>query len=1047
MRTLPVIDEKWASGGPFIGDKKYTTRVTVQMPWADLAGTGRDDHFLRKTNNAVGSSTNRGVPMRWWQRNDNSQTEMEIPNISNVTIDRSVDQDAASMTIRIKNQWMYVNGAAPDQSVMGQPGYFSPTRGDSLEANARWGHSPNDWNNVLVPNALIRVYVGFGAEDDTIANHVAAGDLCLYFVGLVDEVTINTEGSLEIRGRDMMKLLIDQQLFPPLVPETHYPLNYHRWSYEDKHVRNRGRNVPIAGTGSTSPGDKNTVYVDSSADRWYGSNASIYGHRGSHSTDDDPNSYALSVGNSAANRPFATDWWEYECGEDMNAVYVHPWQGGYVMYISVKVGGVWQTHPDPPTDDDGVIPYDASHLFATQSPAVDTGAGIAYVAKFIVPHETPGEYVLPQVYNAERVRVTFRNHVNSGLGTWKYRCGIREFQNRGAPTDSSGLGNSHTSTDPNVPTVWYDTYVQAGAARFDPDKIYSQGYLTVGRFGDHDSFGDARIRDETRAPHDFGDGVLNTPTAVAFTKSGNGYYVLNSGGSVACYGDAVWYGDPFTDDGFTAGNATGGFAWDISVTASGEGYYIAVSGQGIWGYGDASPHHTYFSVAPGNLITSVQAHPTGTGFWALRTDGKVFTSGDADHLGDWPTTGQEVLTQRSGGGEGLAAFINASEGAQCLRCTSSGDGYWILTTMGRVKPFGSAPDHGQTDKLDPHEQNLFVQCFWELFPVADDSGYLLLHASGRVDVCGDALWFGGPIPGMQRTLRMDGNYLDYVDIVKDLILWSGFLLYEPAWPSNQPAPAWAGLESTGVFAHDRLPDDMFDKRPVIDAITQLKEVVGYIVYVDHWGRFVFRSPNWWHIGNFDEDGYHQPVLWEIDEQLQLTDYTLSTADEPVRSSIIISSADPYADLSDTITSTYTPPSASRLRGIVKPAMWVNGHFISKEEQQIMAELIGLHISFQERVGQLSCYAHPGMEIDDQVRIYERQTGEVYVHYIRGINFSHDLDSGQCTTTLTTHWLAAGTDSGDVVGGETLPVSSLLAEKINAQQFGKFSRPPAQELGA
>lgn len=275
-------------------------------------------------------------------------------------------------------------------------------------------------------------------------------------------------------------------------------------------------------------------------------------------------------------------------------------------------------------------------------------------------------------------------------------------------------------------------------------------------------------------------------------------------------------------------------------------------------------------------------------------------------------------------------------------------------------------------------------------------------------------------------------------------MWSGFLLYNPNWPANEDAPLWAGIESTGAFAKERLPDDIFDKRPVIDAITSLKEVVGYIVYVDQQGRFIFRSPNWWHIGNFFEDGQHIEYLMDIDERLQLSSYQVSTADEPVRSSIIISSHDPYADYSGTVTSYYRPPSATQLRGLVKPAMWVNDHFVRKGEQQIMAELIGLHITFQERVGQLECYAHPGLEIDDQIRIYERQTGETFTHYVRGIGFSHDLDSGDYKMTLTTHWLASGTDSGDVVGGERLPVSSLLAERIRNQQFGKLQREATPE---
>lgn len=1053
MRTLSTIHDKWASGGPFIGDRKPVTRCTVQKPWPDLANNREPDRFLRKAfADGMGKSLDRGYPARWYQRMDNSQLEMEIPNISNVSIDRSIDNDAATFDIEIKNQWMYVNGQAPTQAVLGQPGFFSPTRGNTSEAKARWDHDVNEWNGVLVPNAVIRVYTGFGGDTGTIEEQVDLGNLTLYGVFLVDEVSVTSSASLSIRGRDMMKLLIDQQLFPPLVPHNKYPLGYYRWSYEDRPVENRGRDISTGAVGSADPGDKRTIYRDSAVDRWYGHNASIYGHRATDCLDGNPHTYALSVGNSYANKPFATDWWEFDCGEEMNAVFVHPWAGNYHMYVSVMVGGVWQDHPDPPADDGGVIPYDSSHLFATQSPAVDTGANIPYVGKYVVPHERSGEYVLSQTYNAERVRVTFRNHVYSGLGVWKYRVGMREFRIRGADVVDSSEGTSSESG----PTVWWDTWVQSGGARYVPNKSYSQGYLTVGRFGDRDSFGDARWLKQTNEPAAIPPGTFSAPSAVRYNNEGTGYYVLSSGGTITTYGDAVFYGDPITDG--VVGGVDTGFFWDMAVTHTGEGYWILDTEGYARAYGDAIDFGVQFPIfsteevetsGEGDLLmSSIEACPYAMGFWVLRGDGHVFTAGAAQHLGNVPLQGPHAtdpdpppnamhFTLREV--DGLDVFVNASESAQCIRATKNGEGYWILTTKGRVLAFGNAINYGQPHTLEDHAENLFMQCYWEILPSPEDDGYLLLNGSGKVSAHGNIENFGGPIPGGERTLRSDGNYLDYVDIVKDLIMWSGFLLYDPNWPDNLYAPLYAGLETTGAFAKERLPDEMFDKKPVIDAITSLKEVVGYIVYVDSQGRFIFRSPNWWHIGNFFEDGSHVEYLLDIDERLQLTSYQVSTADEPVRSSIIISSHDPYADYSGTLTSYYTPPSAPQLRGLVKPAMWVNDHFIDEEEQEIMAELIGLHITFQERVGQVECYAHPGLEIDDQIRIFERQTGETYVHYVRGIGFSHNLDSGDYKMTLTTHWLAAGAESGDVVGGERLPVSSLLAERIQQQQFGKLNR--------
>lgn len=1025
MRTLPQITSVWQQGGPFIGDNKPVTRVFVQLPWPDLAGdTGHEEDILRTTESAgIGTSIDRGVPFRWFQNQANDQDMVELPNVLSVEVDRSIDQDAATFSMSLSNQWMYGLGLAPSGAVTaGQPGYFTPTRGSSMDAQARWGHTENEWSNVLVPNALIRIYTGFGGADGDVLAAVAAGDLCLYGIFLIDEVRISTNGKITINGRDMAKLLIDQQLFPPLVPADKYPLSYERWTYERVPLRAASKTVVLgASTTGVTEGDKNCVYKDSSADRWYGHDASIYGHRGSHSVDGSPHTYALSVGNSGPDKPFATDWWEYECGEVMNAVYVYPWAGGYELYVSVMVGGAWQGTE--------TVPYDAAHLQATQSPAVDTGADIPYVAKFTVPHETPREYLLPQAYNAERVRISFRHLYYSGLGTWKYRAGVREVRIRGVESeDGGGLGPS--SNDGTAMT--FPPYVMAAGQIRNPDNIYSQGYITATNFGQSDAFGDARRIQPANNPME-----MQHPVAVRIKKDGVGYYILDAHGNVRAHGSAVHYGDPKTTHGYEWG-VTPGIPWDMALTPTGEGYWILNTLGTVWCYGDATDFNVSVTTADPILCSSMESHPTDDGFWILRTDGKVFNFGAATHWGDYP----EINVFNTG--TGLAVFQNASERAQCIRCNSDGTGYWILTSNGGIGNFGYAKGFGGPERIN-HSGNIFTQSFWEILPAPDDRGYLLVHASGNVYDFGDVYNAGSAVPGTTAELRSPGNYLDYSDIARDLALWSGFLFYDPAHPSNQPAPVYGALETTGAFSDARLPDEMFDKRPVIDALTQIREVVGYVCWVDAEGRFRWESPNWWKVGNFDENGNHVATLLEVDERLQLTGYSLSTADDPLRSSIIISSHDPYADYSSTITHTFTPPTASRLRGIVKPAMWINEFFVNANEQAIMAELIGLHISFQERVGQVECVANPAIEINDQVRIFERQTEEVYVHYVRGVHFSHDLESNDYRMTLTTHWLAAGTDSGDIVGGEHFTASVDLQERIAAMQYGKTSKDPGGRL--
>ena len=70
----------------------------------------------------------------------------------------------------------------------------------------------------------------------------------------------------------------------------------------------------------------------------------------------------------------------------------------------------------------------------------------------------------------------------------------------------------------------------------------------------------------------------------------------------------------------------------------------------------------------------------------------------------------------------------------------------------------------------------------------------------------------------------------------------------------------------------------------------------------------------------------------------------------------------------------------------------------------MAELIGMKILFSYRKGTAKIIANPYLQLDDQVRIYERITNEFNVHYVSGISSRMDLETGEYTMDVTTHWL-------------------------------------------
>lgn len=985
MRTAPFIQELWSSGGPFIGDEKPNTVITVQNPWPpedDDVIDGDEDHVIHPTTTKVGNYRSRGIPLRWFQKADNSQQERILPNVESVTIDRSIEADAATCNISLFNQWMRINDDAGNvgSTEIGIHGFFTPQHGQSPSAQARWGHEANEWESVIVPNAVLRTYQGFGGHDKELTEALSDGNLLLTGIWLIDDVRLDAAGRLQIEARDFGKLLIEQQLYPPLVPTSRYPLKYYRYVTENRQVAAAARSETITTSTNIAAGDKNTVFVDSAVDRWYPQGAQgsriasggfvLHGHKAVDCLDGNSDTFCLSVGNSGPGRPFTTDWWEFECNEHMNAVYVHPWGGNYTMYISVMENGAWQGSQ--------TVPYDPSSLFGSQPYAVDTGANIPYVMSFGTPWETPREYVLDRLYNAQRVRVSFRDHTRSEWGPWYYRCGMREFRIRA----TNGAGQLSSSRTVTVPPLFL-----AGDVLQDPEDQNREGYITVSNFWQIDAFGDCRV-----LPVNTGPTATSSPAVgIALTPSANGYWVADNDGVVSAFGQAIWHGQP-KDDGYVDNGSTR--IADITATFTGAGYWVLTTDGVIYSYGDAADYSA--PVANGqSFFFSIESHPTDMGYWVMDTNGKVTARGAATDFGDWSET---VLNHSSSPTNQSAAAVN-------IRCTYEGDGYWILTDLGGIQAFGAATE--MLTSFVAGDVNDFYNSYYELFPAPSNTGYLVMKGDGRIFPAGTVEYFGAPIPGQQGQIRKDGNYRDYVDIIKDLALWSGFLLLEDDIQDNEEPSVYGSLESTGAFSETPLPDDIFDKRPVIDAMTEIKETVGYLLFIDDEGRLHFESPNWWVQGNFDEDGNRLGFLPEVDERLNLTDYTVSLSDQSLRSLIIISSENPDIAGTTTIATKLVPQTAAGLKGLLVPAMWINGFFSSPREQKLMAELISLHIWFQQRVGQVSCVANPCIQINDQIRIYERTTSEAYIHFVRGVSSTHNLETGEYSMQLTTNWLGDG----------------------------------------
>jgi hypothetical protein len=481
----------------------------------------------------------------------------------------------------------------------------------------------------------------------------------------------------------------------------------------------------------------------------------------------------------------------------------------------------------------------------------------------------------------------------------------------------------------------------------------------------------------------------------ARSPSGNGYWLGATDGTVFAFGDATWYG----------GNVPASGEMVAVETAGGvDGYYQCDTQGHVYSFGSAP----FYGGVPftSDPIVGMAVCPDGSGYWLLDSTGHVYTYGDP---------GVGVINYYGNGDPAVGSPYTAIE------TTPTGLGYYLVTKRGHVYTFGDAVYHGGTSGMvlnDPIS---------DIAVRPDGAGYWLVAEDGGIFTFG-GIDFYGALPGVfEADYTEDGNYFDYADIVKDLLLWCGFWLYD----GGVSPDVYGNIESTGAYGPEGLPLEMFDKKSPIEAITQIKEIVGYITWVDADGAFHFESPNWWEEGNFLSDGSRTNVLPEIDERVQLISYGVQSDDKTARDRIIISNDDPYLypDISGLITTTVNLDNPI-LRGMLRPAMWSNGILTEPGDQQTMAALLGKQLMFMQRVGSVVCWANPMFELNDQCRIWERQTDEVYDHYIRGINTSHDFDTGQYTMTVTTHWL--GRDwSGPGPNRNLLAGSARTAEAVGA----------------
>lgn len=269
-----------------------------------------------------------------------------------------------------------------------------------------------------------------------------------------------------------------------------------------------------------------------------------------------------------------------------------------------------------------------------------------------------------------------------------------------------------------------------------------------------------------------------------------------------------------------------------------------------------------------------------------------------------------------------------------------------------------------------------------------------------------------------------GYVRDYTDIIKLFCAWAGFywptdgyLLHSdgeevPCAPLKPDSAAlgwgvegrvWGDFEQTGVAPIVPIEASNFDKKALMDGVSYVRDIIGFFFGIDETGAVQWRMANVWALGNWQNGNAPNPgrtsKMLTIDERQVLTGLEASINSRSIREGVFVSNTVGGKDFS-AMAPGYNPNPT----GLRRIAGWTDQNFASRDEALLMADLITVRQLFAYRSDTVQIPGFLGIQIDDQVRIFERVTSEGFVHYVKGIASTNDAETGQWMYTLQTHWL-------------------------------------------
>jgi WD40-like Beta Propeller Repeat len=197
-------------------------------------------------------------------------------------------------------------------------------------------------------------------------------------------------------------------------------------------------------------------------------------------------------------------------------------------------------------------------------------------------------------------------------------------------------------------------------------------------------------------------------------------------------------------------------------TPNGNGYWAVASDGGVFTFGDAQ----FFGSMGGNPlnepVVGMASTPNGDGYWEVASDGGVFSFGDAGFHGSMggkplnkpvvgiasdPATGGYWEVASDGGVFSFnAPFFGSAGGIRLnkpvvgIAATPDGLGYWLVASDGGVFAFGDAGFYGSTGGTPLN------QPVTGMSSTPDGHGYWLVGADGGIFSFGTAAFDGSAVP-------------------------------------------------------------------------------------------------------------------------------------------------------------------------------------------------------------------------------------------------------------------------------------------------------------